>query len=44
VGLSSFYGPGWFLKTPGYPENVWVEVWVEIGVVWVDKIRVGGIL
>ena len=44
VGLSSFYGPGWFLEKPGCPGNVWVEVWGEVGVVWVDKIRVGGIL
>ena len=30
-------GPMWFLEIPGCPVNVWVDVWVEIGVVWVDK-------
>ena len=30
-------------KKPGFPANVWVEVWVEKGVVWVDKIYVDGI-
>ncbi len=42
LGLSSFYGPDWFLKTPGCPENVWVKMSVEIGVMWVDIICVGG--
>ena len=37
AGLSSSY------KKPGFPANVWVEVCVEKGVVWVDKICVGGI-
>ena len=30
-------------KKPGFPANMWVEVWVEKGVVWVDKIYVDGI-
>ena len=37
-------GPGESLKVPGCPANVWVEMWVDYGLVWVDKIRVGGML
>ena len=37
-------GPGGSAQNQYCPHNVWVEVWVEIGVVWVDKMCVGGIL
>ena len=31
-------------KRAGCPAFVWVEVWVEMGVVWVDRMCVGGML
>ena len=37
-------GPDSSLEIPVCSINVWVDMWVEIGVVWVDKICVGGIL
>ena len=37
-------GPGSSQKVAGWIKSVWVEVWVEIDLVWVDKMRVGGML
>jgi hypothetical protein len=37
-------GPGWFLKTPGCPANVLLEVLLDLGVVLLDKIGVVGFL